>query len=81
MSPVLSPKTMQFYRGQFQPRPLSHFQEPIKDHQLATLSKLSLGLLVALVMVKTGLGFLVPQIDFKVTYIALAAAPILLFSR
>lgn len=70
-----------FYIEQFHSRPLSHSQEPIKDHQLASLSKLSLWLLVTLVIAKIGLGFLAPQIDFRLTYIALAAAaPILLFS-
>jgi Na+/H+ antiporter NhaD/arsenite permease-like protein len=70
-----------FYRKQFHSRPLSHSQEPIKDHQVARLSKISLLLIVALVMIKIILGSFAPQVDFRLTYIALAAAiPILIFS-
>jgi Na+/H+ antiporter NhaD/arsenite permease-like protein len=70
------------YKKEFHSKPLVHSQEPIKDHRLAVLSKLSLFLIVALVAVKILLGFLAPQVDFRLTYIALAAAaPILLFSR
>jgi len=70
-----------FHREQFHSRPLSHSQEPIKDHQLARLSKISLLLIVALVIIKILLGFFAPQVDFRLTYVALAAAiPILIFS-
>ncbi|MGC8817205.1 MAG: anion transporter [Candidatus Hadarchaeum sp.] len=70
-----------FYREQFHSKPLYHELDPIKDRLLAFLSKLSLIIIVALVAVKIGLGYLAPQVDFRLTYIALAAAvPILIFS-
>src|SRR3989338_3218341 len=70
-----------FYKGKFGNGTLNHSQEPIQNHQLAVLSKISLILLITLILVKIGLVFLEAQIDFRLTYIALIAAlPILLFS-
>ena len=69
-----------FYREHFHDRPLEHSEEPVKDARLAFLAKISLIILAALVLVKILLVFAAPDIDFKLTYIALAAAlPIFLF--
>lgn len=70
-----------FYKEKFCNGALDHSQEPIQNHQLAVISKISLALLIILIMVKIGLVFLDVQIDFRLTYIVLIAAlPILLFS-
>ncbi len=69
-----------FYREHFHGRPLVHPIEPIKDARLALLARISLIIMVVLILVKILLVFIVPDIDFKLTYIALAAAlPIFLF--
>lgn len=60
---------------------LHHSQEPVKDHHLAVLSKVSLLLLVIMVFVKIISVFWDARLDLKLTYIALLAAlPILLLS-
>ena len=70
-----------FYKDHFHSDILNHSQEPIKDHNLAVLSKISLGLIVFLVLVKIATVFLDAQIDFRLTYIALISAlPVLVFS-
>jgi Na+/H+ antiporter NhaD/arsenite permease-like protein len=70
-----------FFRKQFDHQELVYPPESIKDARLAGLTKISLILLVTLVLVKIILVFAGVQIDFRLTYIALAAAaPILLFS-
>jgi Na+/H+ antiporter NhaD/arsenite permease-like protein len=69
-----------FYRRHFLDRPLESAEEPIKDTNLAVLARISLFILVGLVMVKILLVFVAPGADFKLTYIALAAAlPVLAF--
>lgn len=61
---------------------MNHSQEPINDHKLATLSKMSLALLLTLIFVKVGISLLNVQVDLKLVHITLIAAlPILLFSR
>ena len=70
-----------FYRRHFNHQPVHHEPEPIKDPKLANLSRISLILLVVLVVVKIALVFLGVEIDFRLTYIALAAAsPLIIFS-
>lgn len=70
-----------FYAKELRPRTLHHKREPIKDQALANLSKISLALIVALIIVKVVVYVLDPKIDFRLTYIALiAAAPIVFFS-
>ncbi|MBN2518798.1 MAG: anion transporter [Candidatus Altiarchaeota archaeon] len=70
-----------FYRNHFHKSPLNHSQEPIKNHGLARLSRISLILVISLVLVKISIVFLGIQADFRLTYIALISAlPILLFS-
>jgi Na+/H+ antiporter NhaD/arsenite permease-like protein len=69
-----------FYREQFHSRLLAHSREPIKDPRLASLSKISLILLAALVLVKIATVLLSLEIDFRLTYIALIAAlPVIAF--
>ncbi|OGO36195.1 MAG: anion transporter [Chloroflexi bacterium RBG_16_57_8] len=70
-----------FFRKHFDGHPLHYSPEPMNDNRLARLSKVSLSVLVVLIAVKIALVFLGSGIDFKLTYIALAAAaPILLVS-
>jgi Na+/H+ antiporter NhaD/arsenite permease-like protein len=72
-----------FYREQFNNNSLNHHpQEPIKDHKLAILSKMSLVLLLILIFSKIVISFLNVQLDLKLVYItAISALPILMFSR
>ena len=71
-----------FYRGHFHDNNLSHSQEPIRNHNLAVLSKFSLFVVLLLVALKIFIALSGSDFDFSLTYIALiAAAPILLFSR
>jgi Na+/H+ antiporter NhaD/arsenite permease-like protein len=73
-----------FFRKHFAP-PLPSLSYPpakVKDPALARLAGASLGILVTLIVVKIVLVFLAPRLDFRLTYVALAAAaPVLLFSR
>ena len=71
-----------FYREHFHNNSLSHSQEPIKDHKLAVLSKISLILVIILIIAKIITTILNLQIEFRLTYIALIPIlPILLFSQ
>ncbi|MBI2851895.1 MAG: anion transporter [Chloroflexi bacterium] len=68
-----------FYREHFKREPLNHFADPITDPKLAQLSKVSLIIIAVLVLAKIATAFLGLSIDFRLTYIALAAAlPIIL---
>jgi Na+/H+ antiporter NhaD/arsenite permease-like protein len=70
-----------FYRKQFVRKTFVDSPEPIKDPKLAQLSRISLVLLVVLILVKIFTVFAGLKIDFRLTYIALAAAlPVILFS-
>jgi Na+/H+ antiporter NhaD/arsenite permease-like protein len=69
-----------FYRDHFHGRFSVPSEEPLKDARLADLARISLIILVVLVLVKILLVFIAPDIDYKLTYIALAAAlPIFIF--
>ncbi len=69
------------YREHFHNKPLTHFQEPIRDQKLARLSQVSLVLLIILALAKIAVVFLGLKIDFRLTYIALISAlPIVLLS-
>jgi len=71
-----------FFRKHFHTQSLTNSDEFIKDEKLATLSKVSLILLIALVVVKITIVLLGLDIDFRLTYIALISAlPVILFSR
>jgi Na+/H+ antiporter NhaD/arsenite permease-like protein len=68
-----------FYRDQFGSVPLNHSSDPITDPALARLSKFSLIIILILVVAKIATALLGLGIDFRLTYIALAAAfPIIL---
>jgi Na+/H+ antiporter NhaD/arsenite permease-like protein len=70
-----------FYRGHFKNEPLNHSADPITDPALARLSKVSLIIIVILVLAKIITSLLGLGINFRLTYIALAAAlPIILLS-
>jgi Na+/H+ antiporter NhaD/arsenite permease-like protein len=70
-----------FYRKQFDHQVLTDQPEPIKDPQLAQLCRISLVLLAILIVAKIVTVFAGLKIDFRLTYIALAAAlPVVLFS-
>jgi Na+/H+ antiporter NhaD/arsenite permease-like protein len=70
-----------FYGKELQPRTLHHKKEPIKDKALATLSMVSLMLIIVLILFKVIVYIVAPTIDFRLTYIALiGAAPIIFLS-
>ncbi len=70
-----------FYRRHFNHQTVNHEPEPIRDPKLANLSRFSLILLVALVVIKIAFVFMSVEVDFRLTYIALAAAfPLVAFS-
>ena len=70
-----------FFKREFHSMPLSHSREPIRDKKLAMISKVSLILVAALVVAKIIIVSLFPQVDFRLTYIALvSAAPVIIFS-
>jgi Na+/H+ antiporter NhaD/arsenite permease-like protein len=70
-----------FYRKHLKNQPLNHSTEPITDPKLARLSKVSLIIIVVLVLAKITTSLVGLGIDFRLTYIALAAAlPIILLS-
>ncbi len=70
-----------FYANEFHEAPLSHSQEPIRDHDLALLAKISLNAILILIVLKMFLFSIGSKFDFRLTYIALLAAlPILIGS-
>jgi len=70
-----------FYRNHFNNGSLNHQPENITDPKLATLSKISLFIILGMICIKIILVLLGFNIDFRLTYIALAGAlPIVLFS-
>lgn len=71
-----------FYKEEFNNNNLNHHQEPIKDLELALLSKISVLLILVLIIIKIVIVLVGLHFDFKLTYIALASSLIiLLFSR
>ncbi len=71
-----------FYKENFDLRLLNNVPGQIKDEKLASISKISLSIILLLIFIKITLIFFNTDIDFKLTYIALAAAlPVMLFSR
>jgi len=70
-----------FYREHFRRIPLNLSDEPVSDAGLARLARISMILVVLLVLVKVSAVFLDRNLDYGLTYIALAAAlPLLVFS-
>ncbi|OGR62828.1 MAG: anion transporter [Elusimicrobia bacterium GWB2_63_22] len=71
-----------FYREEFRAVELKHSQEPVKDKDLARLAKVTSGVLGLMIAAKVLLVSVNPALDFRLTWIALAAAaPGLLLSR
>ncbi len=70
------------YRDDFHEAELSHSQEPIRNHELALLARISLQIVIVLVGSKILAVAFVPSLDFPLTSIALMGAlPILLGSK
>jgi Na+/H+ antiporter NhaD/arsenite permease-like protein len=70
-----------YYKEHLHKKYLNHSQEPIKDHSLANLSKLSLILVFAMVLVKVLLVVMKANFEFKLTYIALISMIPILFHK
>ena len=71
-----------FYHDNFHNNSLNHSQEPIKNKRLAKLSKLSLFIIIAMILLKISIVTAGLNIDFRLTYISLVASlPILIFSK
>jgi len=71
-----------FYREHFHDEPLRHSQEPIRDHELAGLARISLRIILALIVVKIVTAWLGAGGALRLTHIALAACiPVLAGSR
>jgi Na+/H+ antiporter NhaD/arsenite permease-like protein len=71
-----------FFKSAFHKEIINHETESINNKPLTLLSKLSIGLIIVLIIIKITILSLRIPVDFKLTYIALIAAlPILLFSR
>ncbi len=69
-----------FYRKEFHSRPLESMREEVRDRGLAKLSKVSLWIIFALVVMKVVTVF-TGWMDFRLTYIAIAAAlPVVVLS-
>ena len=69
------------FPGEFHRNPLVHRKEEIRDPALAALARLSLVLLVLLIAAKVAAAVLVPDIEFRLTWIAVVAAmPVLIGS-
>jgi Na+/H+ antiporter NhaD/arsenite permease-like protein len=70
-----------YYPGDFHDAELTHSQEPIRNHDLALLARISLNIILILVGLKIALFSIGSRFDFRLTYIALVAAlPILVGS-
>ena len=67
-----------FFRKDLQNCVIKYSEEPIKDKRLALLSKSSLALILVLVAAKVATVFLGVQLDFRLTYIAVIPAAIIL---
>lgn len=70
-----------FFKKSFHKVPIVSAREPVRDRRLADLCRISLAIIFVMVSAKVGLVFMGVDWDFRLTYIAIAAAaPILLFS-
>jgi len=63
-----------FYPSDFPAAELKHTQEPVKDKDLARLARLTAGALALAIGAKMVLVSVNPALDFRLTWIALAAA-------
>ncbi len=70
-----------YYREEFLSIELRHSQEPIHNRPMARLARLTVKILVLMILLKIIAVLVNPALDFRLTWIALAAAaPGLLFS-
>lgn len=70
------------YHKEFKHKRLSAPKEHIVDKKLSRIARTSLILILAMIALKIGITFFYPQIDLKLTYIAVVAClPIILFSN
>lgn len=72
-----------FYKEHFNKRDIPHFsQEPVKNHNLAILSKISLIILVCLIFVNIILSILKLHLSLSIIYITIISIlPIVIFSK
>ena len=71
-----------FYKSDFHDKPLTYSQEPIRNKELAFLSKLSFQMVAVLIALKILAVVLRLHVEFRLTYIALVSAlPILIGSK
>ncbi|NMC77599.1 MAG: anion transporter [Candidatus Methanofastidiosa archaeon] len=71
-----------FYKDNFHNNSLNHSEEPIKNRNLAKLSKTSLILILFMVILKISIVTSGINFDFRLTYIALVASmPILVLAK
>lgn len=70
-----------FFGSSFRNVKLNHLREPIYDQRLASISRISFFLLLILIFAKIAVVLTGISVDFRLTYIAVAAAlPVILFS-
>lgn len=70
-----------FYRAQLSNETINQSPEFIEDPKLASLSRISLFIILAIIAAKIAIVFIGLNFDFRMTYVALAGAlPIILFS-
>jgi Na+/H+ antiporter NhaD/arsenite permease-like protein len=71
-----------YFRSDFLDRPLTYSQEPIRNQELAFLSRFSIQMVAVLIVLKILTVVLRFNIEFRLTYIALVSAlPILIGSK
>lgn len=71
-----------FFKEGFHKVPIESAKEPVRDRRLADLCRISLLIILVMIAAKVGMVFTGIDWDFRLTYIAIAAAaPILLFSN
>lgn len=70
-----------YYKGHLHKDPIDHSQEPIKDRRLALRCRISLRLILLLILIKIIICFIKPELDFRLTYIAILSSIPLLFTR
>lgn len=71
-----------FYHDNFHNNSLNHSEEPIKNKELAKLSKVSLFLILVMIILKISIVTAGIDIDFRLTYISLVASlPILILGK
>ncbi|MEM2121764.1 MAG: SLC13 family permease [Candidatus Woesearchaeota archaeon] len=71
-----------YFKEEFKKSEINHSQEPIKDHKLAKILRISLIIILTLILIKILIGIFNINFEFKLVYITLIGAlPILLFSK